>query len=103
MMSEFRLTKIDVYGNLEWNRTYGEGRARALVEVSDGSYVFAGGNQLIKTDAYGNVLWRQSYHIETINLVIQTSDGGYALADTKHNDFWLEKTDEYGVIPEFLH
>jgi len=39
--------------------------------------------------------------------VVQTSDGGYALAGyrdplaTWKGDFWLVKTDENGVIPEF--
>jgi len=95
------LVKTDMHGNLEWNRTYSEGVARELVEISDGGYVFAGNNRLIKTDAYGNIVWSRTYDAETINSVIQTSDGGYALAGTKHNNFWLAKTDEYGVIPEF--
>jgi len=93
--------KTDEYGNTEWSRTYGEGVARAIVELSDGGYVFAGGNRLIKTDAYGNTVWSSIYDTKIINSVIQTSDGGYALAGTKNNDFWLAKTDEYGVIPEF--
>jgi hypothetical protein len=93
--------KTDEYGNTEWNRTYGEGVARSIVELSDGGYVFVGGNRLIKTDAYGNTVWSSTYDAETINSVIQTSDGGYALAGTKNNDFWLAKTDEYGIIPEF--
>lgn len=96
------VVKTDEFGNLEWNRTYSEGVARALVETSDGDYVFAGGNRLIKTDAYGNVVWSRTYDAETINSVIQTSDGGYALAGTKYNDFWMAKTDEHGIIPE-LH
>jgi hypothetical protein len=41
--------------------------------------------------------------------LIETSDGGYALAGYEgdytdsftHADFWLIKTNEYGVIPEF--
>ncbi len=93
--------KTDEYGNMEWNRTYGDGVARSIVELSDGSYVFAGDNRLIKTDADGNTVWSMVYDTETINSVIQTSDGGYALAGTKQNNFWLAKTDEYGVIPEF--
>jgi len=95
------VVKTDEYGNLEWNRTYSEGVARAVIESSDGGYVFAGGNRLIKTDAYGNIVWSRTYDAETVNSVIKTTEGGYALAGTKHNDFWLAKTDEYGVIPEF--
>jgi hypothetical protein len=96
------VVKTDEYGNMEWNRTYSEGAARALVELSDGGYVFVGGNRLIKTDAYGNIVWSRTYDAERVNSVIQTSDGGYALAGTKYNDFWLAKTDEHGIIPE-LH
>jgi len=95
------VVKTDKYGNMEWNKTYGDGVARALVESSDGGYVLAGSNRLIKTDAYGNIVWSRTYDAETVNSVIKTSDGGYTLAGTKHNDFWLAKTDEYGVIPEF--
>jgi hypothetical protein len=96
------VVKTDEYGNVEWNRTYGDGDGRAIIELSDGSYVFAGGNRLIKTDAYGDVVWSRTYDAERVNSVIQTSDGGYALAGTKYNDFWLAKTDEHGIIPE-LH
>ena len=63
--------------------------------------MLAGSNRLIKTDAYGNIVWSRTYDAETVNSVIKTTEGGYALAGTKHNDFWLAKTDEYGVIPEF--
>ncbi len=93
--------KTDEYGNLEWSRTYGEGVAHSIIELSDGGYVFAGGNRLIKTDADGNTVWTGTYDADTINSVIQTSDGGYALAGGLNGDFWLAKTDEYGFIPEF--
>jgi len=95
------VVKTDKYGNMEWNQKYGEGVARALVESSDGGYTLAGNNRLIKTDAYGNMEWNRTYGAETVNSVIKTTDGGYALAGTKHNDFWLAKTEEHGVIPEF--
>ncbi|MGD9131750.1 MAG: hypothetical protein PVH73_09300 [Candidatus Bathyarchaeota archaeon] len=96
------VVKTDEYGNMLWNRTYGVGAARAIVELSDGNYVVAGGNRLIKTDAYGNTVWSRTYDAERVNSVIKTSDGGYALAGTKNNDFWIAKTDENGIIPE-LH
>jgi hypothetical protein len=95
------VVKTDEYGNTEWNRTYGEGAAHSIIEVSDGGYVFAGGNRMIKTDADGNTVWTSTYDAETINSMIQTSDGGYALAGGLNGDFWLAKTDEYGIIPEF--
>jgi hypothetical protein len=54
-------------------------------------------------------LWSQSYggaEYDSAYSLVETSDGGYALAGyTKsfgagYEDFWLVKTDEYG-IPEF--
>jgi len=94
------VVKTDKYGNMEWNQKYGEGVARALVESSDGGYVLAGNNRLIKTDAYGNMEWNRTIG-GSIRSLVETSDGGYAIAGTKNDDFWLAKTDEYGVIPEF--
>jgi hypothetical protein len=106
---DFWLVKTDGYGNMEWNQTYGESgmkEAYALVETSDGGFALAGGELLVKTDAYGNMEWNRTYEGVAYALV-ETSDGGYALAggqrssDTESDDFWLAKTDEYGIIPEF--
>jgi hypothetical protein len=46
----FLLVKTDVQGNMEWNKTYGEGgeRAWSLVATSDGGYAIAG-----ETSSYG--------------------------------------------------
>jgi len=93
--SDFWLIKTDEFGNMEWNRTYGDGAARALVETSDGGFALAGGALLVKTDAYGNMEWNQTYD-GSIRYLVATPDGGYAIAGTKNDDFWLVKTDEYG-------
>jgi hypothetical protein len=90
------LIKTDEFGNLEWNRTYGDGAAYALVETSDGGFALAGGARLVKTDAYGNMEWNQTYGSRSIKYLVVTSDGGYALTGTKNDDFWLVKTDSYG-------
>jgi hypothetical protein len=97
---DFWLLKTDANGNMVWNRTYGEGSVRALVQTSDGGYALAGDARLVKTDVYGNMMWNQTYEGEAYALV-QTSDGGYALAGQKNGDFWLAKANEHGVIPEF--
>ena len=121
------LVKTDANGNLEWNRTYGEpdyGYWNSMVQTSDGGYALAGYTSsspagggvtnndvwLAKTDAFGNIEWNQKYgglEDDDANSLIVTSDGGYALAGytgsfgAEDYDFWLIKTDEYGIIPEF--
>ena len=95
-----------------WSQTYGgaEGDyAHSLVETSDGGFAIAGITRddygfdidclLVKTDEYGNMEWNQTYGEGSASSLVETSDGGYALAGTKHNNFWLVKTDAYG-IPE---
>jgi len=55
-------------------------------------------------------MWSQTYggiEVETAYSLVETSDGGYAIAGETSSfgagdsDFWLVKTDEYGIIPEF--
>jgi len=120
---DFWLVKTDESGNMEWNRTYGgtgDDIAYALVETSDGGFVLAGvkdavrhqwdghpigGNfWLVKADASGNMEWNRTYGRDSVawaKSVVQTSDGGYVIAGEKSGDFWLIKTDKYGIIPEF--
>jgi len=113
------LVKTDEHGNMEWNQTYENGLVYSLVVTSDEGFAMAGHTRsygaiyddfwLVKTDGYGKVEWNQTYGgtgFETAHSLLETSDGGYILAgDTNsfgagYNDFWLAKTDEYG-IPEF--
>ncbi len=117
------LVKTDANGNMEWNQTYDIG-LRSLVETFDGGYALAGYTPsspagggitnndvwLVKTDAFGNIEWNQTYgglEDDDANSLIVTSDGGYAFAGstgsfgTDDYDFWLIKTDEYGIVPEF--
>jgi len=110
---DFWLVKTDEHGNMEWNQTYGGediDRAYSLVETSDGGYAIAGGWLLVKTDRYGNTLWYHNYGgtgTDRFKSLVETSDGGFAIAGYTESfgaggfDFWLVKTDEYGVIPEF--
>jgi len=96
--NEIWLIKTDSFGNMDWNKTYGEGSSYAIVQNSDGGYIIAG-SRLIKTDSEGNMQWNRSGGVTSM---IQTSDGGYALAGYTNfvmgesADFWLVKTDEMG-------
>jgi hypothetical protein len=118
----FWLVKTDEYGNMEWNKTYGESHGWSgypVIETSDVCFAFASRAYidwettgydcwLIKIDATGNVVWNQTYTEEddqSVDSLIETSDGGFALAGSNANiasdgDFWLIRTDEKG-IPEF--
>jgi hypothetical protein len=121
--SDFWLVKTDAVGNMQWNKTYGgpgDDQATSLVATSDGGYAVVGiWNEtypfdvnvvLIKTDAFGNMLWNQTYggaSDEMAFSLVATSDGGYAIAGSTSSfgagggDFWLVKTDENGVVPEY--
>jgi hypothetical protein len=117
--SDFWLIKTDSTGVMEWNQTYGGedyDRAFSLVKAPDGGYVLAGytesfgaGNLdlwLVKTDADGNMEWNQTYgrgYNDNAHSLVATSDGGYAIAGytvslETSDDFWLIKTDEYGIM-----
>ena len=116
------LTKTDELGNILWTQTYGgteNDGVGAFVATSDGGYAIGGTRQsnvgatdmwLIKTDANGTMQWNQTYggtEEESFGALLETSDGGYAIAGSTRSfgagnyDFWLIKTDGYGVVPEF--
>jgi predicted secreted protein with PEFG-CTERM motif len=120
---DFWLVKTNANGNALWNKTYGGGGADgafSVVQTGDGGYALAGYTEsfgaggddfgLVKTDAMGSELWTRTYggaYTDIACSVVQTGDGGYALAGYTESfgagsaDFWLVKTDENGVIPEF--
>jgi hypothetical protein len=123
---DFWLVKTDASGNMQWNKTYGgigEDQAYSVVATSDGGYALAGiwnrttmhGHGisdfwLVKTDAFGNMQWNKTYGgtvIDEASSLVVASDGGYALAGYTNSfgagfmDFWLVKTDEYGIVPEY--
>ena len=109
--NQFLLIKLDSLGNIQWQKTYGEGTAYSLVETNDNGYALAGTGidfNFIKTDSQGNLEWIKHYnqsgtpfHAQS---VIQTSDGGFALAGWISNVFsspvwdWTIKTDSNGNV-----
>ncbi len=130
LYNDFWLFKTDEYGNMEWNWTYGGintepvnfnvEEASSLVELPDGGYALVGFTQsfgagkgdwwLVKTNEYGEMEWNQTYggtEYDAAYTLVATSDGGFALAGytrsfgAGESDFWLIKTDEFGVIPEY--
>ena len=110
LISEFLLIKTDSNGNMLWNQTYdgaGYDETYSLIETSDGGFAVVGNTRLVKSDTNGNLEWSRTYDEGAPNSLVETSSRGYVLAgdiissNTGHSDFWLAKTDEYGVIPEF--
>jgi hypothetical protein len=115
------LIKIDVDGNMQWDRTLGEGHRDeafyCVQQTSDGGYIIvgmadvlnSGTNRnvwLIKTNSSGNVQWDRTFggaEPEVGYSVQQTSDGGYVIAasaekqGTDETDVWLIKTDSEGT------
>jgi hypothetical protein len=120
---DFWLVKTDASGNMEWNQTYGgpgTDFAYSLVVTSDGGLAVVGSTEridtqdtdllLVKTDASGDMEWNRTYggtEYDYACSLVATSDGGYAMAGSTSSfgagdlDFWLVKTDEYGIVPEF--
>jgi hypothetical protein len=103
------LVKIDPYGCIQWDKTFGgSGRdvATSVQETSDGGYIIAGSTQpqggylfstgfmspidvdfadawLVKIDSNGNKQWDKTFggtDWDTAESVQETSDGGYILA-----------------------
>jgi len=115
------LVKTDMNGYEMWNRTYGSaGKTHGyyVVQTVDGGYALVGSDTsssdnsdvwLVKTDADGNELWNHTYggpETDLARIVVATSDGGYAIIGITQSfgagkmDFWLIKTNEYGIVPE---
>lgn len=101
--SDVWLVKLDIYGNIEWEKNYGGTNtdwAYSTQQTADGGYIVAGmtfsdngdvsGNHgygtgdywVFKTDAFGNLEWQKCLggsDYERAFSVIQTTDGGYAV------------------------
>jgi hypothetical protein len=115
--------KVDAEGSYDWGNEYGEtsvARTYSVVQTYDSGFVLAGqkaasvtGTQdcyVVRTDASGAVIWENTYGGELEDImrsILPTDDGGYALAGQTRSfgagnwDFWLVKTDENGIVPEF--
>ena len=116
------LIKTDNYGDIVWERTFGEpGIQRdwglSVIQNTDGDYVLTGMKGslgvswfdlcLIKVDPNGNTIWDSALLIDDFEwgkCIKQTSDGGYIILGTimssknGEGDVWLIKLDTNGKI-----
>jgi hypothetical protein len=108
------LVKTDSFGNMAWNKTYGESgdpHPESIVQTKDGGYAIAGAKDsstavysdfwLVKTDSAGNMEWNKTYTLSRVgdwcHSMVQTKDGGYLLAGEKgYTTILLIKTDSSG-------
>ena len=113
----FALGSTDYGAYMNGNGTCDENNVGSSVQVSEEVNPMASETSffadlwLAKTDALGNMQWNRTYgENRTANeaySLVQTSDGGYAIAGRISSppnwdyNFWLVKTDEFGVVPEY--
>lgn len=121
--NEIWLIKTDLYGEIEWDKKWGDQYdcwddiGLSVQQTSDGGYILTGETTigetnydaipLIKTDKYGNEEWFMkfdSFTADSGSSVIETYGGGYLLLTqwgvfdygTTYWDLMLIKTDENG-------
>lgn len=122
------LIKTHPSGNLQWEKTLGDGKSDwgfDVQQTSDGGYIIAGADNgsgddhddrdfsrssdvyLIKTDASGNVQWEKKFGGDRADKALraqQTSDGGYIIIGVTASfrdgpwDVYLVKTDASGNL-----
>jgi len=101
------LAKLDISGNLEWNKIYEDGFAQSIIEASDG-YLIVGDKSanfwLIKIDYLGDTQWEKTFGgpkrdyalsaiIDYNEFIIAGYTSSFGAGDT---DMWIIKTDSFG-------
>jgi murein DD-endopeptidase MepM/ murein hydrolase activator NlpD len=102
------IIKLDSFGNLVWQNTYGSGNfdyLGSLAMTSDGGFVVAGNTLpyggpyngwVLKFDGSGNILWQKrysSFRDDTLASIFPTSDGGFIGAGTAY----MPSTNEFDM------
>lgn len=100
--SDVWVVKLDVLGNIQWQKTYGGSlneEAFSIIQTSDGGYIFAGYTRssdgdvtlmqgssdywIVKLNPLGDIEWQKTYggtFGEIAYSIVQTTDGGFAIA-----------------------
>ena len=101
---DFWVVKIDVLGNLEWEKNFGgtdRDELKALQQTSDGGFILGGNTRsndgdigenygisdfwLIKTNSIGEIEWEKNFggsNLEYLSSLQQTNDDGFILGGT---------------------
>jgi uncharacterized delta-60 repeat protein len=117
---DFWVLKLDQYGNIQWQRSYGgsdDDIAFSIQETSGGGYIVAGitgsfgagGGDIwvLRLDQYGNIQWQKCYggsDDEYALSIQESSDGGYLVAGYTESfgagawDAWVLKLDQNGNV-----
>jgi hypothetical protein len=99
----FWVTKVNGNGDVEWQKTYGQGWAHSIQQTSEGGYVAAGRNAggawIAKLKPNGDIQWQKSYRGiagDWAHSVQQTMDDGYVVAGMMNGEAWVLKLNSNG-------
>ncbi|HYV93005.1 MAG TPA: T9SS type A sorting domain-containing protein [Chitinophagales bacterium] len=111
---DFSLIKVDVNGNVQWGKYFGDSIRNigyGFSQASDSGYIMVGqeydmsGNQtphlyIVKCDKNGNLQWSNYYNLNTSGgMVLQANDGGYVIGGTEGSGVaFILKTDSLGNV-----
>jgi Bacterial Ig domain/Ig-like domain CHU_C associated len=99
---DYWVVKINSTGNIQWKKTFGGSLSEnpnAIIQTSDGGYIFAGGSNsndgdisnnhgdydywVVKLSSSGNIQWNKTFggtNQDIAMSIVQTSEGGYIVA-----------------------
>jgi len=103
LLGLFWVVKIDGNGQIQWQKTYGQGWVYSIQQTSEGGYVAVGVNKgkpwVVKLDDQGNIQWQKGYGRIVGDLaqsIKQTSEGGYVIAGMTRGKIWILKLNSAG-------
>ncbi len=115
--SDFWVVKLDIYGEIIWDKTFGgssEDRLRSIQQTSDGGYILGGNSEsgisgnkteinlgqqdywIIKIDSLGILEWQNTVggnNNEYLYSIEQTIDGGFILGGYSESGISGDKTE----------
>ncbi len=91
------LAKLDSSGNVEWEKTLGNGFGETVLQTWDNGFIIlCSRGWLLKTDWTGQQERDGVFGHGAVSGIIQTSDGGFILTSVDDNGTWLTKLGSAG-------